>query len=138
MTGKSQGQGKGTQACSEEFSNIEKGINLTYHQSLSDASIPVPVALLIYCRNATLNFSSLEEAATSRSRLLYMNCIPSFLPWNWPGFPEGKTQQAGLKGSYSELTEKGLERSRCTREATYLAVSIWIFLAVLNLAQAAN
>lgn len=86
-------------------------------------------ALLIYCRNATLNFSSLEQSTTSISRLLYMNYIPSFLPWNWPGFLEVKTQQATLRGSYSELTEKNLECSRCISEAPYLTVRIWIFLA---------
>lgn len=90
-------------------------------------------SLLIYCRNATLNFSSLEQSVTSTSILPYMNYIPSFLPWNWPGFPEAKTQQRTLRGSYSELTEKGLECSRCTSEATYLTVKIWIFLAALTL-----
>lgn len=33
MARKSQGQGKETQACSEEFSSIEEGITLGYRQS---------------------------------------------------------------------------------------------------------
>lgn len=36
MTRKSQGQGKSTQACPEEFSNTEKGITLGYCQIFAD------------------------------------------------------------------------------------------------------
>lgn len=89
---KSQGEGEGSQVCSEELRKSEKGISGGYSHSRSNTSTPLLAASLLCCKNATLSIFSLPwgEAATSRFRLLH-ELILRLMPWDSLCFLEAKT-----------------------------------------------